>query len=254
MLQVPKIQSHRNSVHRQRNIRTLRRASQHKALPKERRGSQLHTEVRVMQRTTHSMEQRLPDQTDSAGQAGTGEKKPAVVLPQLRDNRKTLSTLRLDETRKRSVSRGAEPRILRTAAHRHLHHPTKEKACGSSRSRAPSPGNERATPRPRTTSRSTSQQTQGSHQFCVFTPEDGDIFARNKADLFQAMENRERGTSDHREEPTWAGRMRNTNARQQDERRVAGEEQEPQENTTDPRLLEPQPAISQPMNIDEQQA
>ena len=40
------------------------------------------------------------------------------------------------------------------------------------------------------------------------------------------MENRERGTSDHREEPTLTGRTRSINGRQQEERRVGGEEQE----------------------------
>ena len=53
-------------------------------------------------------------------------------------------------------------------------------------------GNERANPLLRMTSTSAFQQVQGSHGFCVSTPEDGDIFARNKADLFQAMENKER--------------------------------------------------------------
>ena len=40
------------------------------------------------------------------------------------------------------------------------------------------------------------------------------------------MENRERGTSDHRKEPTLTGRTRSINGRQQKERRVGGEEQE----------------------------
>jgi hypothetical protein len=61
---------------------------------------------------------------------------------------------------------------------------------------------------PRKVQRAAIRATQLRQSFCIFTPEDGDIFAcKNKnSDLMLAVENREKEIRVQREEPTWMGR------------------------------------------------
>lgn len=65
---------------------------------------------------------------------------------------------------------------------------------------------------PRKVQRAATQATQLQQSFCVFTPEDGDIFAyKNKnSDLMLALENREKEIRTQREESIYTGRARQT--------------------------------------------
>ncbi|KAF8852805.1 hypothetical protein BDZ45DRAFT_694760 [Acephala macrosclerotiorum] len=89
--------------------------------------------------------------------------------------------------------------------------------------------------------------TQSQQSFCVFTPEDGDIFAcKNKnSDLMLALENREKEIRTQREEPIWTGRTRHATSSQTTE-------QQSQQASIDSSLIDPRILESQAMDTDDE--
>jgi hypothetical protein len=100
---------------------------------------------------------------------------------------------------------------------------------------------------PKKVQRAATQATQSQQGFCIFTPEDGDIFAyKNKnSDLMLALENREKEICTQREESTWTGRARHTASSQITE-------QQSQQASIDSSLIDPRILESQAMDTDDE--